>query len=102
MQDFDSVTVDLQHGLNDYQIALSMLQAISTSDKTALVRVPWNEPGIIMKLLDVGALGVICPMINTRADAEAFVGACRYTPEGYRSAGPTRAMLGVTVHRQSQ
>ena len=41
MQDFDSVTVDLQHGLNDYQIALSMLQAISTSDKTALVRVPW-------------------------------------------------------------
>ena len=93
MQDFDSVTVDLQHGLNDYQIALSMLQAISTSDKTALVRVPWNEPGIIMKLLDAGALGVICPMINTRADAEAFVCACRYTPEGYRSAGPTRAML---------
>ena len=93
IQDFDSVTVDLQHGLNDYQIALSMLQAISTSDKTALVRVPWNEPGIIMKLLDAGALAVICPMINTRADAEAFVGACRYTPEGYRSAGQTRAML---------
>jgi 4-hydroxy-2-oxoheptanedioate aldolase len=93
MQDFDSVTIDLQHGLNDYQIALSMLQAVSTSDKTAMVRVPWNEPGIIMKLLDAGALGVVCPMINTRADAEAFVGACRYTPEGYRSAGPTRAML---------
>ena len=51
MQDFDSVTIDLQHGLNDYQIALSMLQAVSTSDKTAMVRVPWNEPGIIMKLL---------------------------------------------------
>ena len=93
MQDFDSVTIDLQHGLNDYQITLGMLQAISTSDKTAMVRVPWNEPGIIMKSLDAGALGIICPMINTRADAEAFVGACRYTPDGYRSAGPTRAML---------
>lgn len=88
---WDSLTVDLQHGHIDYQVALGMLQAISTTATTPLVRVPWMEPGIIMKLLDAGAYGVICPMINTRADCEAFVGACRYAPAGYRSFGPVRA-----------
>lgn len=88
---WDSLTVDLQHGHIDYQMALGMLQAISTTAITPLVRVPWLEPGIIMKLLDAGAYGVICPMINTRADCEAFVGACRYAPAGFRSFGPVRA-----------
>lgn len=89
---WDSLTCDLQHGLLDYTNALPMLQAISTTNTTPLARVPWNEPGIIMKLLDAGALGIICPMVNTRAQCEAFVGACRYAPEGYRSYGPTRAL----------
>lgn len=88
---WDSLTVDLQHGHVDYQTAVTMLQAISTRPITPLVRPPWNEPGIIMKLLDAGAYGVICPMINTREDCEAFVGACRYPPRGYRSYGPVRA-----------
>ena len=88
---WDSLTVDLQHGLVDYQAAVGMMQAVSTTGMTALARVPWNEPGIIMKLLDAGAFGIICPMINTRAEAEAFVGACRYAPIGYRSFGPVRA-----------
>jgi 4-hydroxy-2-oxoheptanedioate aldolase len=88
---WDSLTVDLQHGLVDYQAAVGMMQAVSTTGMTALARVPWNEPGIIMKLLDAGAFGIICPMINTRAEAEAFVGACRYAPTGFRSFGPVRA-----------
>jgi 4-hydroxy-2-oxoheptanedioate aldolase len=88
---WDSLTVDLQHGHIDYQTAVTMLQAISTTSVTPLVRAPWNEPGILMKLLDAGAYGIICPMINTRADCEAFVGACRYPPRGYRSYGPVRA-----------
>ena len=88
---WDSLTVDLQHGLVDYQAAVGMMQAITTVGMTALARVPWNEPGIIMKLLDAGAFGIICPMINSRAEAEAFVGACRYAPVGYRSFGPVRA-----------
>ena len=88
---WDSLTVDLQHGLVDYQAAVGMMQAISTTGITPLARVPWNEPGIIMKLLDAGAFGIICPMINSRAEAEAFVGACRYAPVGYRSFGPVRA-----------
>jgi 4-hydroxy-2-oxoheptanedioate aldolase len=69
-----------------------MLQAISTTDTTPLVRAPWNEPGIIMKLLDAGAYGVICPMINTREEAEALVRVCRYPPLGERSFGPVRAV----------
>ncbi|MBL8534926.1 MAG: 2,4-dihydroxyhept-2-ene-1,7-dioic acid aldolase [Betaproteobacteria bacterium] len=88
---WDSLTVDLQHGHIDYQVAVTMLQAISTTATTPFARVPWLEPGIIMKLLDAGAFGIICPMINTRADCEAFVGACRYAPRGYRSFGPVRA-----------
>lgn len=91
-QGYDTVTVDLQHGLLDYQTALSMLQAIDLQGVPALCRVPWNEPGIIMKVLDAGFVGVICPMVNTRAEADAFVAACRYTPHGSRSFGPTRAL----------
>ena len=90
---FDSVTIDLQHGLNDYQAALAMLQALAASDSTPMARVPWLEPGIIMKLLDAGALGIVCPMVNTRADAERFVHYANYAPVGTRSFGPTRAML---------
>lgn len=92
-QGWDSLTIDLQHGLIDYQAAVTMLQAISTTDVMPLARVPWLEPGIIMKMLDAGCYGIICPMINTRADAETLVEACRYAPQGRRSFGPARALL---------
>lgn len=93
-QDYDSIVVDLQHGLIDYQCALTMMQAINAaSDATVIARPPWLEPGIIMKLLDAGAWGILCPMVNTPADAEAFVRACHYAPRGQRSVGPTRAMM---------
>src|SRR5262249_61876629 len=88
-----SVTVDLQHGAVDYQSAVAMLQAISTPPAVPMVRVPWNEPILTLKLLDAGAYGVICPMINSKAQAEAFVDACRYPPRGSRSFGPDRAVL---------
>src|SRR5262249_46559967 len=91
-QGFDSVTVDLQHGAVDYQSAVAMLQAISTTPAVPMVRVPWNEPILTLKLLDAGAYGVICPMINSKAQAEAFVDACRYPPRGSRSFGPNRAV----------
>jgi len=54
--------------------------------------VPWNDPGIIMKMLDAGAYGIIVPLVNSRADAEAAAAACRYPPQGIRSFGPTRAV----------
>jgi len=90
---FDWVCVDLQHGLLDYQDLTYMLPAISNSDATPLVRVPWNEPYEIMKALDAGAYGVIVPMINSREEAEQAVAACRYPPDGNRSFGPIRAAL---------
>ena len=92
-QGWDSLLVDQQHGMVDFQSAVTMLQAISTTDTVPLTRVPWLEPGIIMKSLDAGAYGVICPMINTRAQAEALVSYCRYAPEGQRSWGPVRGLL---------
>ena len=93
-QDYDSITVDLQHGLIDYQCALTMMQAINAAgDATVIARPPWLEPGIIMKLLDAGAWGILCPIVSTPADAEALVRACHYAPRGQRSVGPTRAMM---------
>jgi 4-hydroxy-2-oxoheptanedioate aldolase len=92
-QGFDSLTVDMQHGVVDYQTAVAMLQGISTTGVMPLARVPWNDPARLMKILDAGAYGVICPMINTRAQAEALVAACKYPPRGYRSFGPVRASV---------
>lgn len=92
-QGWDSLTIDMQHGLSDYQAAAGMLAAMSTTSVVPLARVPWLEEGIIMRMLDAGCHGIICPMINCRADAERFVEACRYAPEGSRSFGPIRASL---------
>lgn len=90
-QGYDSIGIDLQHGAVDYQDALAMLQAMRASNVVPLVRVPWLEPGIIMKALDAGAYGVICPMINTAEQAARLVSYMRYPPVGQRSFGPTRA-----------
>jgi len=92
-QGWDSLTVDMQHGVIDYRAVVEMLTAISTTSTVPLVRVPWLDPGIVMKVLDAGAYGVICPMVNTAAQAEQFVAATRYPPEGDRSYGPIRAAL---------
>jgi 4-hydroxy-2-oxoheptanedioate aldolase len=90
---WDSLTIDMQHGPVDYGSLVPMLQAISTTDTVPVVRVPWNDPGLIMRVLDAGCYAVICPMVNTPEEAEAFVRACRYPPEGDRSFGPYRATL---------
>ncbi|QRZ14762.1 2,4-dihydroxyhept-2-ene-1,7-dioic acid aldolase [Paracoccus methylovorus] len=90
-QGYDSVTIDAQHGALDYSAVLPMLQAMRASGVTPLVRVPWREPGAVMKALDAGAQGIICPMVNSAAEAAEFVSYTRYPPHGQRSFGPTRA-----------
>lgn len=92
-QGWDTLTIDLQHGVVDYPAMVGMLQAISTTATVPIVRVPWLEPGIIMKTLDAGAYGVICPMVNTREEAQRFVAYTSYAPKGTRSFGPVRALL---------
>ena len=92
-QGFDAATVDCQHGMIDFGSAISMLQAISTTEAIPLVRPSGNHPAEIMRFLDAGAYGVICPMISTAEDAATLVSACRYPPEGTRSFGPARGLL---------
>ena len=92
-QGWDSLTIDMQHGVIDYAQMVQMLQAISSTPTVPVVRVPWLEPGILMKTLDAGAYGVICPMINTREDAQRLVAYTNYAPKGTRSFGPVRAVL---------
>ena len=93
---FDYVCVDTQHGVVDYPAVVDMITAIELGGSNPIVRVPWNEPGIIGKVLDAGAQGVIVPMVNTVEQAEAAVQACRYAPDGSRSFGPVvpRARIG--------
>ena len=90
-QGYDAITIDLQHGALDFATALPMLQAMRAYDVTPIVRVPWREPGIIMKALDAGAQGIICPMVNSASEAAEFVKYMYYPPKGERSYGPTRA-----------
>jgi len=92
-QGWDTLTIDMQHGVIDYPAMVTMLQAISTTPTVPIVRVPWLEPGILMKSLDAGAYGVICPMVNTREDAQRLVAYTHYAPRGTRSYGPVRANL---------
>jgi 4-hydroxy-2-oxoheptanedioate aldolase len=88
---YDYVCIDMQHGLSDYGDAVNALQAIRATPAVPIVRVPWNEFGIIGRVLDAGALGVIIPMVNTPDEARRAVAACRYAPVGARSFGPLTA-----------
>lgn len=87
---FDWVLVDMQHGCMDYETAVDMIRAIDLSGATPMVRVPWNEPGIIGRMLDAGAMAIVAPMIEGVDDARRLVQACRYPPAGRRSLGPIR------------
>jgi 4-hydroxy-2-oxoheptanedioate aldolase len=91
-QGFDALVVDMQHGTTELSDVLPMLQAISQTDTVPVVRVPWNDPAIIMKALDLGAYAIIVPLVNTAEDAAKAVAACRYPPVGMRSSGPVRAV----------
>ncbi len=91
---FDAVVVDLQHGHATLDDLPTMISAIERTPALPFIRASWNDPGELMRTLDLGVRGVICPMVGSRAEAEAFVGACRYPPAGTRSYGPIRAAFG--------
>lgn len=93
LQGFDAVTVDCQHGMIGFDTALVMLQAISTTAAIPLARPSRLDPAQIMRFLDAGAYGIICPMISNAAEAAALVSACRYPPVGTRSFGPARGII---------
>jgi 4-hydroxy-2-oxoheptanedioate aldolase len=90
---YDYVCVDLQHGLSDEATMVSMFQATQAAGGAPLARLAWNEPWLIMRALDLGAAGVILPLIDNAAEARRAVESCRYPPVGRRSYGPIRAEL---------
>jgi 4-hydroxy-2-oxoheptanedioate aldolase len=93
---YDYLCVDMQHGVHDYAEVVAQLQTAVRSPVTPIARTPANEPGIVGRLLDAGALGIIFPMINSKSEAERAVDSCRYAPAGgSRSMGPIGAM---TLH----
>lgn len=87
---FDWALVDMQHGCMGYETAVEMIRAIDLAEITPVVRVPWNEPGIIGRLLDAGAMAIVAPMIQNAEECRQLVNACRYPPLGGRSLGPVR------------
>ena len=90
---YDSITVDLQHGMFGMDSAIGLLQAVSAGPAMPMARCAALEPAEIGKLLDAGAYAIVCPSIDTPAQAAAFVAACRYPPTGTRSFGPSRGLL---------
>ena len=90
---FDYISIDMQHGLVSRHDLIPMLQAIHPHSPRTIVRVPANDPSTIGWCLDGGATGVIVPLVNSAAEAEAAVEACLYPPAGQRSTGPTRSSL---------
>lgn len=90
---FDTVTIDMQHGAMDYRALLEILTGLTATDVTPLVRVPNSDPTFITRVFDIGALGVICPMITNADEARNFAAGSRYHPVGNRSSGPLRATM---------
>ena len=89
---FDWLLIDMEHGHGDYQTLLGQLQAIEGSESIPVVRVQWNDPAVIKRVLDLGAYGVMVPWVGSRAEAEAAVRATKYPPLGIRGiAGSHRA-----------
>ena len=89
---FDWLIVDMEHAPGDFANLLGQLQAMNGSNTVPFVRAPWNDAVAIKKILDTGVQGVLIPYVNTRAEAEAAVAACKYPPVGVRGvAGSPRA-----------
>lgn len=84
---FDWLTVELEHTPITFETAAQCFAILSGSGAVPLARVPWNNVENIKRVLDTGAWGVVVPMVNSRAEAEAAVAAARYTPLGTRSIG---------------
>jgi len=98
-QGFDAVLLDMQHGLHDEASTIAGIEAIIKAGKSPLVRIPVGRYDTAQRVLDFGALGVVAPMINNRAEAELFAQSMKYPPIGSRSFSPSQAcrVFGVDM-----
>lgn len=88
---YDWLCIDAEHGPFGIETMQMMLQAMSGTKTVPIIRVTWNEPGLIKQALDIGAYGILIPLVSTKQDAEDFVKAMRYPPNGIRGVMPRRA-----------
>jgi len=93
-RDWDWIWIDSQHGQHDYNSILNCVRAADLIGRASIVRVPGHEYGTIGRALDTGASGVMVPMVNNAAQAEAVARAARFAPVGLRSYGGRRALDG--------
>ena len=93
--ELDYVCLDQQHGLIDHAAMVAMIRAAGAAGCCPIVRVPSNEPWLLMRALDAGALGVVVPLVDDAEQAARAVEACRFPPDGRRSYGPIRAAAVV-------
>lgn len=90
---YDGVIVDLQHGEVGLEAACGILRAIPRGRDYTYARVGSIDAGVILRLLDSGARGIIAPTVESREEAGALVAATKYLPVGNRSMGPSRPAL---------
>jgi 4-hydroxy-2-oxoheptanedioate aldolase len=95
---FDFLLIDLEHGQGDLGDLIDMLRAGQAAGACCVVRVPWNDPVFLKRVLDAGADSLMIPMVENAAEAEAAVRACRYPPAGIRGyAAPAVRASGYGV-----
>ncbi|GAA1679707.1 HpcH/HpaI aldolase family protein [Microbacterium lacus] len=95
---FDSVVIDMQHTMASFESVAHCILALSGTGTTVIVRVPGNDSSMIQRVLDAGADGIMCPLVNTVDEAKAFVDAVRYPPLGKRSVGAYRTSESIVDH----
>ena len=98
---YDWLFLDSEHGPMGHETLLAMMQAMNGTDCTPIVRVPWNDFVAIKRVLDIGAHGVVVPMISTKEEAELAVKACKYPPQGIRGYSPRRFELVEPDYRKT-
>jgi len=93
----DFVWIDMEHNALSLETVQSHIMATKGSDTAALVRVPWNDPVLIKPVLDIGADGIVAPLVRTVEDVRLAVAACRYPPEGIRPGRANGACPATVV-----
>lgn len=95
---YDSVIIDMQHTMANFESVANSIMALAASDITVIVRVAGNDSSMIQRLLDAGADGIMCPLVNNVEEAQAFIDAVRYPPMGKRSVGAYRTSDGLVEY----
>ncbi|WP_299480768.1 aldolase/citrate lyase family protein [uncultured Roseibium sp.] len=90
---YGAVTIDMQHGMYDFDGTVDAVTHIALGGAHPIVRIPVGDNALAGRLIDMGAECIIAPMINSKADAEAFARALKYPPVGDRSWSPRRAVM---------